>query len=256
MDMHIESAGEGSAVLFLHAGVADARMWRGQMNLTGYRSVVFDQRGFGKTPWVPGSYADWRDAVSVLDVLGIERATVVGCSIGGGIALHLALAAPERVDGLVLAGAAAGGWEPVEGWADDPLEDEAMAAANPGDLERAIELEAQIWLAGVGRELDEIDQSLVELFLDMDRIPASTEAERHSMVEPFGTTNDRLDEIRAKTLVVIGEYDQTDLIKSAQYLANRLSEQPAVVIDNAAHLPSLEQPEAFNAALLAFLNTL
>ena len=256
MDLHIDSAGEGPAVLFLHAGVADSRMWRGQMELPGYRSVVFDQRGFGKTPWVPGPYIDWRDSVAVLDSLGIEDVTVVGCSIGGAIALHLALAVPERVHGLVLVGAAASGWDPVGGWLEDSLELEAMAAGKAGDLDRVVELEAAIWLAGVGRTLEDIDPELVELFIDMDRVPAATETERHSMVEAFGLTNDRLDEIASPTLVIVGEHDQPDLIESAHYLSSRLSDQPALVIREAAHLPSLEQPETFNAALVAFLDSL
>ena len=71
--IYLQSAGEGPAVLFIHAGVADSRMWRGQMDaLDSYRRVAFDLRGFGKTPWVPGAYADWKDAVTVLDHLDIE----------------------------------------------------------------------------------------------------------------------------------------------------------------------------------------
>ena len=108
----MQTAGSGQSLLFLHAGVADSRMWRRQMALETYRSIVFDQRGFGKTPWMPEPYADWRDAVAVMDQLQVESAVVVGCSLGGGIAMHLALTIPERVHGLVLIGAAARGWEP------------------------------------------------------------------------------------------------------------------------------------------------
>ena len=115
----------------------------------------------------------------------------------------------------------------------------------------------KIWLAGFGRTLDDISLDLQTLFLDMDRIPAGTEAARNKHVRPFDPpVNDRLDEITCPTLVMVGEYDAPELIESAGYLADRLSDQPAVVIPDAAHLPSLEQPGAFNRALSAFLATL
>ncbi len=248
--------GEGRAVLFIHAGVADSRMWRDQMDLAGFRCVVFDQRGFGQTPWVSGSYADWRDALEVLDHLQIESAVVVGCSLGGGIAMHLALSVPERVDGLVLIGAAARGWEPKDGWTEIPEVDEAEAASAAGDVERVLELEAAIWLAGLGRSLDDIDPSLVKLFIEMDRIPAVTEVERNRHVESFDPpTNESLDEINAPTLIMVGAYDLAEMLESARYLAVRLSDQPAIVVEDAAHLPSLEQPDRVNKALLAFLNS-
>ena len=255
--LYYSDDGDGPAVLFIHAGVADSRMWRAQMELEGYRTVAFDQRGFGKTVWVPEPYADWKDAVAVLDELGIPSATIVGCSLGGSVALHLALAAPERVSSLVLVGAAAGGWQPADGWPEDPLWDEAVEAFNSGDLERVVDIDAQMWLAGPRRSLGDIDPGLIALFREMDGIPAATEAERNKLVEKFEPpTNDRLGEIDVPTLVVVGEYDVPDLIESAHYLAGELSDIPAVVIERAAHLPSLEQPDVFNQALLGFLSTL
>ena len=171
--------------------------------------------------------------------------------------MHLALAAPDRVNGLVLIGAAARGWEPVDDWTDLPEWDEAFAASEAGDLERVLELDASIWLAGHGRSLDDIDPSLMELFIEMDRIPASTEKERDGFVESFNPpVNERLDDIHAPTLTVVGAHDQPEMIESAQYLADRLSDRPHVVIDGAAHLPSLEQPDSFNTALLGFLASL
>jgi pimeloyl-ACP methyl ester carboxylesterase len=231
-------------------------MWRDQMDLAGFRCVVFDQRGFGQTPWASGSYADWRDALEVLDHLQIESAVVVGCSLGGGIAMHLALSVPERVDGMVLIGAATRGWEPKDGWTEIPEVDEAEAASAAGDVERVLELEAAIWLAGLGRSLDDIDPSLVKLFIEMDRIPAVTEVERNRHVESFDPpTNERLDDINAPTLIMVGAYDLAEMLESARYLAVRLSDQPAIVVEDAAHLPSLEQPDRVNKALLAFLNS-
>lgn len=85
----------------------------------------------------------------------------------------------------------------------------------------------------------------------------STEKERGELVEPFEPpVNEGLDEITVPTLTVVGAHDLPDMIESAEYLANRISDRSHVVIESAAHLPSLEQPEAFNRALRDFLDTM
>jgi pimeloyl-ACP methyl ester carboxylesterase len=253
-EIHYVTAGKGPAVLLIHAGVADSRMWRDQMNLDGHRTISFDQRGFGNTKWEPGPYSNRGDALAILDRLDIDDSVVVGCSNGGEAALQLALVAPERVTGLVLVGAAPRGWEPQGGWDDDPLWDQAVAASETGDIDRVVALEAQMWLAGRERSLDDIDPGLLDLFQAMDRIPAVTEAERNEYVQTLEPpTNDRLDDITQPTLAIVGEHDHPDLLVAAKYLAGRLGGRDPVVLGDTAHLPSLEVPEAFNAALMAFL---
>lgn len=257
MDFHIEDEGSGPAVLFIHAGVADSRMWRHQMGIDGYRTVAFDKRGYGRTPWSPGDYSDTDDAVAVLDQLGIDSAIIVGCSMGGSTALDLAIHHPERVDGLVLVGAFPSGWEPEDGWEELPLEEEAMKAAEAGDFERVVEIEYLMFVVGYGRSEDDVDPKHKELFYDMDRIPVPTEAERNEYQKGFTTRkNDHLDDLDVPTLVIVGAHDEELLVKAARYLADNLSDRDAVVLDNAAHLPSMEVPEAFNEALTGFLASL
>lgn len=251
------TSGEGPAVLFIHAGVADSRMWRDQMDLDGYRAIAFDQRGFGQTEWVTEPYANRTDALAVLGELRVDQAFIVGCSNGGEAAIQLAIVAPERVAGLVLVGAAARGWEPEGGWVEDPLWREALAAFEEGDFDRVVEIDAQTWLAGPERALDQIDSQLVALFRDMDRPPITTESDRDEQVQPLeASTHDQLDVIEAPTLVVVGEHDLPNVIESGHYLAARLSDHPAVVMEDTAHLPSLERPDDFNRVLLGFLSSL
>ena len=252
--IYYEAVGDGPAILFVHAGVADSRMWRGQMAIDGHRSIVFDQRGFGKTAWVPGPYSNRADCLSVLDHLEVETAALVGCSNGGETAMQLAIVAPERVSSLVLVGASPRGWEPASGWKDDPFWEQASAASEAGDLDEMAVVDAKLWLAGPERRLEDLDQGIVELFYDMDLVPLRTERERDeytTTLEP--PTNDRLESIYAPTLVVVGEHDLSDLHLAARYLADRLSEQDLVTIPGAAHLPSLERPTDFNDVLKAFL---
>ncbi len=257
MNFHIESVGDGPAVLFLHAGVADSRMWRDQMGLEGYRTIAFDLRGFGKTPWEAAEFRDRDDVLAVLDHLGIESATIVGCSLSGGTALELAIENPDRVDALVLVGAAPSGWEPEGGWEDHPLWEEAVAAYKEGNLQRVAEIDVEMWLVGYGRESNDVDPSLKELVLDMDLTPLQTEDERMEHVRKYDKKHDdHLQEVIAPTRVIVGAHDEPFLIAAADYLAEQLSDQPPVVIDGAAHLPSLEQPKAFNRVLTDFLGSI
>lgn len=254
-----EQAGDGPAIVFLHAGIADSRMWKHQMTAlaTDHRVVTFDQRGFGNTDWVPGPYADRRDVISVLDHLDIEQAVIVGCSLGGGVALHVALDSPDRVSGLVLVGAAARGWEPANGWSESPLWDEVVKASKEGDFDRVVELDAEMWVVGHGRTRDDVDGDVFDLVMEMDRAPILTESERNEHVEAFEPpVNDRIGEISAPTLVIVGAHDEPELVESAGYLAERLSDRPPVVVQGAAHLPSLERPDDFNHALRVFLTGL
>lgn len=256
MHLHIESAGEGPAVLFIHAGVADSRMWADQLRefSSTHHVISYDQRGFGKTPWEPGPYSEREDALAVLDQVGADSAVVVGCSMGAGTALQLAIDHPDRVEGLVLVGAFPSGWVPEDGWEESPLEEEAERAAEEGDLERVVEIDLAMWLVGYGRSGDELDPVLKELFTDMDRVPVSTEAERNEHRIGYDKTlNEHLDQIGVPTLVVVGAHDEPLLIKAARYLAERLGGRSAVVIDGTAHLPSLERPHAFNEVLGEFL---
>ena len=98
-----EVSGSGPAVVLLHEGIADSRMWVHQLPVLEPELTVvrIDQRGFGRSPLPSGRFSHVDDVVSVLDELGLERASVVGASFGGRVALELAGAHPERVERLV-----------------------------------------------------------------------------------------------------------------------------------------------------------
>ena len=97
-----EQHGDGPAVLLVHAGVADSRMWAGIVPrlAEAHRVIACDLRGFGRSPLEPGPYSHGSDLLELLDGLGVDRAAVVAASMGGQVALELALRAPERVTAL------------------------------------------------------------------------------------------------------------------------------------------------------------
>src|ERR687894_2826224 len=138
--LYYETMGAGEPLVLLHAGIADRRMWDRQFEALAerYRVVRFDRRGFGRSPLTDGPYAHHEDLRGLLDGLGIERASLVGCSMGGAAAIDFALRYPERVRAMVLVGSAVSGAESDE---PPPKEwDQLVAPDEAGDLESVSEL--------------------------------------------------------------------------------------------------------------------
>lgn len=102
----------GPIVVMLHAGVADRRAWSTVFEaLEGdpFDLIASDRRGYGETPRPVGEFSHLADLLAVLDAAEAERAVIVGNSMGGALALDLALTAPERVASLLLIGAGVSG---------------------------------------------------------------------------------------------------------------------------------------------------
>jgi pimeloyl-ACP methyl ester carboxylesterase len=247
-----ETHGDGPAILLVHEGVADRRMWRGQVPVLAraHRVVAVDLRGFGETPNASGAFSNVDDLREVLDELGIERATVVGGSFGAKVALGFAVTHPERVERLVLCPPVLPGREWSErvrrGWQE---EEEAFEA---GDLDRATEVNLELWVDGPNRGPDAVDPEARELVRTMQR-HAFELPEPDPAPEPTPDPDVRLADVRMPTLVVVGDQDVEDFLAMADAAAAGIPGARKVVIEDAAHVVALEKPEEFNAALLAFL---
>ncbi len=251
-----ESGGEGRPVVFIHAGIADRRMWRHQLSEvpTGFQYVSLDLRGHGATSLTDTRFSNHEDVLAVMDHLDIDAAVVVGCSMGGGTAFDVALASPERVTGLVVIGAGAPGFE-VDDY-EPPQWPQVLKAYEAGHLARVAELDAEIWVMGYGRGRDEVESDVWDLVVEMDLAILPNEDRRDELLIPLDPPRaERWDEITTPTLVMVGEHDLPDCRQSAELLAEALSDHDPIVVPGAAHLPSLEQPESFNRALLGFLQS-
>jgi pimeloyl-ACP methyl ester carboxylesterase len=248
-------AGDGPAVLLLHEGVADRRMWHAQVAALAaeFRVVAPDLRGFGETPHASGPFSHVDDLRDVLDELENDEASVVGGSFGGRVALDFALAFPERVSRLVLCPPVLDDWEPSavvrEGWQAEE------AAYEAGDLDRATEANLELWVDGPNRGPDAVDPQVRELVRTMQRHafelpePDPPPEERR----PVTNAAARLGDVRVPTLVVVGGEDVPDFLELADRAAAGIAGARKVVIADAAHVAPLERPEEFNRVLLPFL---
>jgi len=251
-----EVAGAGRAVVLIHSGITDSRMWDAQwVAFTSEMRVVrYDLRGFGRSTLPPAPYAHLDDLRALLEVLDIPRATVVGASFGGEVATAFALDEPERVDALVLVNTLAGMSTPSAvlraGW--DAIE----TLLESGDVDAAVERELQMWVDGPARSPDQVDPSFRERVREMDsalfaRAAEQEEASERAIDPPL---LERLHELRAPTLIVTGALDMPDALTSAAVLGERIPGATQVTIPGAAHLPSMERPNEFNRIVLDFIH--
>ena len=253
MTIHHEVRGDGPAVLLVHAGIADSRMWAPvaeRLVAGGHRVVTCDLPGFGRTPLEPGVVSEAAELVALLDHLDVERATVVGASFGGRIALELALRAPERVAALALLDSSLDEFERSEELAAFDAAEEA--ALEGGDLDAAVELTVRMWVTRGDRD---VDPAVVDLVRTMQRdafaAQLGVDADFDELDPPLAR---RLGEIAAPALLVVGTDDVGDFHRIAQRLADELpAVGPVVTVDGAAHLPALERPDETARLLLDFL---
>lgn len=249
---HYEMAGIGPPVVLIHAGIADSRMWEGQFAPLShwFRVVRYDMRGYGRTPPAAGPFSHRDDLAALLRHLQIDRVSLVGCSQGSKTALDFALEYPEQVERLVLTSPA------VSGLAYDgppsPQLAELEAADAAGDLARVNELEMQIWIDGPHRSADEVDPKLRALAAEMNAIALANEGIGEEVTPPRPAAG-RIGEVIIPVLVVQGGLDTPRTLAAADFLAAELPDARRVVMSGLTHLPNMEQPEAYNRLVVAFL---
>ncbi len=248
-----EVAGGGPALLLIHSGIADRRMWDPQWERwrDGFTLIRYDQRGFGESPDPVADYLLHEDALEVLEAAGHARAAVIGSSFGARAAIDLALERPDAVAALVSVCGAAGGAE----WSPEltALADEADEALEAEGAEVACELELRIWVDGTrppGSAPAAVRESIRVVNTGLLRRQLTQEHGPRSLQPPADL---RLGELRPPVLAVSAEYDQPWMREQAVRLAAAVGGAEHVEIPGCAHLPSLEDPETFGRAVLPVL---
>lgn len=238
-------AGVGAAPLvLLHPGITDSRIWDPLLpHLVGNRVIRFDRRGFGRSPRPNETYSALGDLVGLLDELGIDRAHLVGNSMGGETSLALAVTAPERVSSLTLLCPGINGypWPDTE---DPELETEWLRCKEAGDLTGLAAIQRHIWLAsGSDDYLDE--QILASVTFDF-----SAEA-RFEQENPEQWS--KLAALAVATTVIAGERDPSDSLQASVDLAERIPGAILVRLD-VDHVPQYRNPAAVAEAILATID--
>jgi len=251
--IHYERSGTGFPLLLIHAGIADSRMWEPQVNAFAKHFDVIrpDQRGFGESELLPGTWSPVEDLLALIDALALKPVHLVGCSMGGAVAIDFALDHPERVSKLVLVGSALHGADFGEKYTE--LWAETEAADRAGDLEALNLAELHLFLDGPRRPRGYVAQPLRDLFLDMNGRSLQSDFKSSPRKDLDPPAAGRLHEITAPTLVVVGDEDVPPVFDTVELLMESIPNARKEVIHDAAHLPNLEHPDDFNRRVLDFL---
>lgn len=262
VSLHVESTGTGPPILFLHEFSSDVSSWEPQVRALSrrYRCVAFNARGYppSEVPEEQAAYSQERavaDAIAVLDALELERAHVVGASMGAFTALHLGRGHPDRARSLLLSGC---------GYGSAPEERETFRRECEA-IARAYETEGSEAIApgyAVGPARVQLQNKDPRGWAEFARKLAVRDAtgaaltvrgvqrERPSLHE----LRDELAEMVVPTLMVAGDEDdgvlETDLM-----LKRTIPSAALVVFPRSGHLCNVEEPELFNRMLADFLAT-
>ncbi len=246
--------GSGPVVVFVHGFTADLRLWEPQMKdfTERFQVLRYDLRGHGKSG-VPTDepYSHEDDLKALLDSLGIERAVVIGLSLGARVVIDFALTHAKMVRALVPVDGGPSGHEVTE--EDSDIADQILSALETDGPEAAM----QVWLAspvfaGVRRDPEQAAR-LAEMIRDYPGWDGLA-ADPARTLDPPAVT--RLGEIQVRTLVVVGEEDLKSVRASADLLHREIPGARKVVLPGVGHISNLEDPESFNAVVLEFLEEL
>jgi pimeloyl-ACP methyl ester carboxylesterase len=251
MRLCLDDVGGGPAVVLLHAGIADRRMWAEHLQPlaeAGFRAVAMDLPGYGDSPVAHDEDAPWQDVLDTMDALAIDRATVVGNSFGGAIAQRVAVLAPERVLWLALISSPANETKPSpELQAAWEAEESALSS---GDIDAAVVAVLDAWL------LPDAAPALRDRVATMQRHALEVQegaALAGEAPDPLDDDLAALAHVKAPVLVAVGEHDMPDFHAAALALEAALPDGHRVVVPGAGHLAPLEQPHAFRELLLSFI---
>ncbi|GGS07963.1 MULTISPECIES: alpha/beta fold hydrolase [Streptomyces] len=249
--------GSGAPLVLLHGGFTDHRMWEAQLRAFAptHRVIAWDARGHGASDNATRPFRQADDLAALLRGLDAAPAVLVGLSMGGGIATDCALEHPELVRALVVSGA--GTSEPVfeHPWVLGVIADQQASLA-AGDLEGWADAFA-LWAAGPDRDLSEVDPEVVRLIREMGlaTLRKHTPGEPDHRV-PVTRTWERVPDIRVPLITINGALESPDHLAMAARLAHLVPDGRGVTVPGAAHYPNMENPDAFNAELSAFLERL
>jgi pimeloyl-ACP methyl ester carboxylesterase len=227
--------GDGPALVLVHAGVADARMWARQVDelARDHRVITVDLRGYGETPVeAAAKYSDAGDLLAVLDELGVEKVEAVGASYGGYVVQQAASRQPERFSRLVLICAPTDNVQPTEDLRAVWSEENQLLEA--GDVDAATDLMVRSW---IGPDADDEARELLRVMqrraYELQLSAGDVDNEEYE-VEP--------EKIGAPVRLITGAQDFAWFGSCAAYLAERLPNVERIDLPWAGHLPTLERP--------------
>lgn len=254
IEIHYELSGQESrpVVMLSHSLASSLKMWEPQMDVLGshFRVLRYDTRGHGKSEVTPAPYTLellGEDAIGLLNQLGIEHVHWVGLSMGGMIGQAVALYYPQRLLSLTLCDTSS--VVPAE---MQPIWEERIEAVRTSGMSSQFEATLERWFTPSYRSLNPPMLKVIE-----EEILATPPEGYIGCAYAIRRLNylDRLREISLPTLILVGEEDPATPVSASQAIHEQIQNSTLVILPRCRHLSNVEQAEAFNTHLLAFLKT-
>lgn len=259
--LYYEMRGSGDAVLLIHGFTLDTRMWDDQFAelSKSYKVLRFDQRGHGKSSGVRGSdgtaimFSQSEDVLGVLDAFQIDKAHIVGLSLGGCVAYEFALGHPDRVQTLTVIDSA---WH-YDANRMSEFQTRIVGYITTGGMD--LEAGLRAWMgdalfvpasknAAVKAKLEEI-----VMVGHLAQGSGSFFANPLSATAPDPLAETHLSDLKMPTLVLVGALDDPEFVGHADFIAGEVSGSEKLVIDGSGHMSTMEKPDDVNQALKKFL---
>lgn len=246
--IYYELCGAGDPLVLIHGHTLDTRMWGPQLEaFTQHFQVIrLDLRGYGRSD-LPGAhpfrYAE--DLRKLLEHLRIDKAHILGLSLGGNVALDFAVSYPDSTNALIVAGSSLKGFPMLP-------EAAALLSAIPAKAREAgVEAARALWLAhplfAPALRKQRAAQLLRDIVQDYSGWHWTTGYPPSGPIEDIA---ERVGEIQAQTTVIVGEWDVPQHQLVAEHLASRIPGARKTVVRKAGHMVNLEAPEAFNRLVI------
>lgn len=239
--LYYEVAGGGPVLLLTHGYASSSHMWAGQRDALSkyFKLIIWDMRGHGRSdyPDDPAAYSEKAtiaDIAALLDAAGAKDAIIGGLSLGGYMSLAFYRAHPMRTRALLIIDTGPGF-----------RSDDARAAWNDYARKTADGFDAE----GLSKLRERGNETSAAPHRDAKGLALSA---RGMLTQRDAGVIDFLPSIKVPTLVVVGEND-TPFINAANYMAAKIPGAKKIVIADAGHASNIDQPDAFNAAILGFL---
>ncbi len=253
-ELAYETRGEGAPVILLHGGILDSRMWDAEMTaLEGvYTALRYDARGHGESSTPTERFKHYEDLRTLMTTLGLPRASLVGLSGGGRIAVDFALTYPDLVENLVLVASGLSSLTMKDPFVLEHTKklEEAGAA---GDLPAAIERILRMWVDGPRRAPEEVDQDVRRLCQELYTHTVTRHGLSGFTLMDELRAIERVGELTPRTLTLVGELDTSDIHDVADLIDGEARDARKLVVPGVAHMINLERPAEFSRILLDFL---
>jgi pimeloyl-ACP methyl ester carboxylesterase len=260
VNLYYEEAGDGVPMIFVHEFAGEARSWAPQVRFfrRGYRTITFNARGYppSDVPEDPAAYSQ-RQAVEdirgVLDYLQIDKAHVIGLSMGGYAALHFGLLYPDRALSLVVAGAGYGSKAEER----ETFRRDCAAVAELFEREPMETVAARYAMGPARVQFRDKDAEGWEQFCELLK---QQSAKGHALTlrgvqivrESIYELGDRMARLTVPTLIVTGDEDDSCL-EPALYMKRTIPTSGLLIIPRSGHTINLEEPDIFNRHVLDFV---